>query len=76
MDESLKLYVEVRKISSKDVSLVIVRDNAQNSLNLAVSIKNDMSHAPIFKTLLCFKKHYVTFYVKFVINDQVGSRII
>ena len=40
MDESLKLYVEVRKISSKDVSLVNVRDHTQNTLNLAVATKN------------------------------------
>ena len=39
MDESLKLYAEVRKISSKYVSLVAVRDHGQNTLNLAVATK-------------------------------------
>ena len=43
MDESLKLYAEVRKISSKDVHLVIVRDHAQNTLNLVVATKNKVS---------------------------------
>ena len=38
--ESLKLYDGVRKISSKDVSLVTVKDHAQNTLNLAVATKN------------------------------------
>ena len=40
MNESLKLYADVRKISNKDVSLVTVRDHTQNTLNLAVATKN------------------------------------
>ena len=40
LDESLKLYVDVRKNSSKEVSLVIVKDHAKNTLNLAVATKN------------------------------------
>ena len=38
--ESLKLYYEVRKISNQYVSLVSVRDYVQNTLNLALEIKN------------------------------------
>ena len=40
IDEALKLYAYVRKISSKEVSLVTVKDHAKNTLNLAVSTKN------------------------------------
>ena len=40
MDESLKWYDKVRKISNKDVSLVTIRDHTQNTLNLAVATKN------------------------------------
>ena len=40
MNESLKLYADVRNISSKDVSLVTVRDHAQNTLSLVVATKN------------------------------------
>ena len=40
LDESLKLYENVRKISSKDVSLVTVKYHAKNNLNLVVSTKN------------------------------------
>ena len=40
LDEYLKLYVDVRKISSKDVSLVTVKDHAKNTLNLEFSTKN------------------------------------
>ena len=39
-DEALKLYVDVRKISSKDVSLVIIRDHTQNTLNMEIATKN------------------------------------
>ena len=39
-NESLKLYADVRKISSKDVSLVTVRYHTQNTLNLALETKN------------------------------------
>ena len=40
IDESLKLYAYVRNISSKDVSLVIVKCHTQNTLNLAIETKN------------------------------------
>ena len=40
LDESLKLYADVRKFSSKDVSLVTITYHAKNTLNLAVSTKN------------------------------------
>ena len=40
MNESINLYVFVRNISSKGVSLVITRDHTQNTLNLAVYTKN------------------------------------
>ena len=36
-----------------------------------------MSHAPICKnSLMLFEERCVIFYAKFVIDDQVGSRII
>ena len=36
-----------------------------------------MSHAPICKNnLMLVEEHCVIFYAKFVIDDQVGSRII
>ena len=38
--EALKLYVEVKKIYSKDLSLVTVRDHTQNTLNLEITTKN------------------------------------
>ena len=40
LDEYFKLYAYVRKMSSKIVSLVTVKDHAQNNLNLAVATKN------------------------------------
>ena len=40
LDGYLKLYDVVRKISSKDFSLVTIKDHAHNNLNLAVSTKN------------------------------------
>ena len=41
-----------------------------------MSIKS-MSHAPICKNnLMLFEEHCVIFYAKFVIDEQVGSRII
>ena len=43
MDESLKLYVEVSKISNTDVSLVTIRDHTQNTLNLVVATKNKVA---------------------------------
>ena len=39
-DEALKLYAEVKKNSSKDVSLVTVKDHSQNTLNLEIETKN------------------------------------
>ena len=36
-DETLKLYDEVRKLSSEDISLVTIRDHAKNTLNLVVT---------------------------------------
>ena len=41
-EEALKLYEKVRKISSEDVSLVTVRDHSQNTLNLAITTKNEV----------------------------------
>ena len=38
--EALELYNEVRKLSSQDVSLVIVRDQDKNTLNLVVTTWN------------------------------------
>ena len=50
----LKLYSEVRKISNQDVSLIDVRDQVHNTLNLAlatnskvVEIKMDLEYIPI-----------------------------
>ena len=43
LDESMKLYVDVRKISNKEVSLVTVKDHAKNNLNLVVSTKNKIA---------------------------------
>ena len=43
MDESLKLYADVRNISSKSVSLVTVKNHAKYTLNLAVAIKNGVA---------------------------------
>ena len=40
LDESLKLYVDVSKITSKDVSLVTIKDHAHNTLNSGVDTKN------------------------------------
>ena len=43
MDEFLKLYVEVRKISNNDVSLVTIGGHTQNTLNLAVATNNKVA---------------------------------
>ena len=40
LDKSLKLYVDVKKIYIKDVSLLTIKYHAQNTLNLAVATKN------------------------------------
>ena len=39
-EETLKLYSKMRNISNKNVSLVSVRDYAQNTLNLALENRN------------------------------------
>ena len=39
-NESLKLYIDVKKISSKDVPLVTATDHVQNTLNLDGETKN------------------------------------
>ena len=39
-NESLKLYADVRKSCSKEVSLVSVRDHKKNTLNLSIAYKN------------------------------------
>ena len=41
--ESLKMYVDVKKISNKDVALVTVRDHVKNNLNLARATKNKVA---------------------------------
>ena len=38
-NEIVKLYVEVRKLSSHDTSLMTVRDHAKNALNLGVTTR-------------------------------------
>ena len=43
LDESLKLYAEVTKISSKDVSLVTIRDHNQDTFNLEIETKNKVA---------------------------------
>ena len=43
INEKLKLYDEVRKLSSQDVSLVTIRDQAKNTLNLVVTTENKMA---------------------------------
>ena len=42
-DENLKLYDELRKFPSQDVSLVMVRDHDKNTLNLVVTIGNKVA---------------------------------
>ena len=46
-EETLKLYSEVRNISNQDVSLVLVRDYVQNTLNLALESKNRVAEVKI-----------------------------
>ena len=36
LEEALKLYLEVRKNSNQDVSLIAIRDQTHNTLNLAL----------------------------------------
>ena len=43
MDKSLKLYVHVRKIFSKDISLGSVIYHSQNTLNLAIETNNKVA---------------------------------
>ena len=40
LNESLNLYAHVRKISSKDVSLVTIKDHSYNTLNFAAATKS------------------------------------
>ena len=40
MNESLKLFVEVRKACGQEVSLVFVRDHKHNTLNLEITSRN------------------------------------
>ena len=54
LEEALKLYSEVRKISNQDVSLIAIRDRAHNTLNLALAtinkvfeIRMDLEDIPI-----------------------------
>ena len=54
LDEALKLYAEVKKMSSKDVSLVTLRDHYKNTLNLSgattnkvVEMKMSLENIPI-----------------------------
>ena len=42
-NESLNLYADVVKISSKYVSLVTARDHTQNTLNLTIATKNKLA---------------------------------
>ena len=63
LDESLKLYANVRKISSKDVSLVTVKDHAKNTLNLALFTKNkvvemrlNLENIPILDLIHLYKQ--------------------
>ena len=39
----MRLYSEVRKISNQDVSLISVRDYVQNTMNLALATKNEVT---------------------------------
>ena len=66
--ETLKLYLEVRKISNQDVSLVFVRDYSQNTLNLALATKNrvvkrkmDLENIPIRDMIHLHKKKWDLF---------------
>ena len=43
LNEKLKLNDEVRKLSSQDISLVTIRDQAKNTLNLVVTTENKMA---------------------------------
>ena len=38
MEETLRLYAEVREISNQGISLIIVRDQTHNALKLALTI--------------------------------------
>ena len=40
LDESLKLYADVKNLSNKDVSFVTVTDHSKNTWNLVVATKN------------------------------------
>ena len=47
INESLKLYVDMRKYYSKKVSLVYVRDHKKNTLNLAIASRNEVAEMRI-----------------------------
>ena len=49
------------------------------NFRMSLMVEGDsLSHAPICKknNLMLFEEHCVIFYANFVIDDQVGSRII
>ena len=46
-NESLKLYEDVRKYCSKEVSMVSVRDHKKNTLNLAIASRNKVAEMKI-----------------------------
>ena len=46
-NESLKLYEDVRKYCSKEVSMVSVRDHKKNTLNLAIASRNRVAEMRI-----------------------------
>ena len=48
LEETLKLYSEVRKIYNQDVSLISVRDYSRNTLNLALATKNRVVEMEIY----------------------------
>ena len=52
-EEALKLYAEVRKISSKDVSLVTVRDHSQKTLNFSIETKNKVAEMKMSLENIC-----------------------
>ena len=63
LDESFQLYLDVRKISNKDISLVTVTYHAKNTLNLAVATKNkvvemrlNLENIPILDLIHLYKQ--------------------
>ena len=47
MNESLKLYVEAKKVFGQEVSLVFVGDRKHNTLNLGIASKNKVAKMKI-----------------------------